>query len=37
MVTGELKNKVDKLWEMFWAGCLVETLGTSSLKNWTKV
>ncbi len=22
MITGELKNKADKLWEMFWAGWL---------------
>lgn len=20
MITGELKNKVDKIWEMFWTG-----------------
>ena len=26
MVTGELKNKVDKLWEMFWTGGLTNPL-----------
>lgn len=26
MVTGDLKNKVDKLWEMFWTGGLTNPL-----------
>lgn len=26
MITGELKNKVDKLWEMFWTGGLTNPL-----------
>lgn len=26
MITGELKNKVDKLWEMFWTGGIVNPL-----------
>ena len=26
MITGELKNKVDKLWEMFWTGGLTNLL-----------
>lgn len=26
MITGELKNKVDRLWEMFWTGGLTNPL-----------
>ena len=26
VITGELKNKVDKLWEMFWTGGLTNPL-----------
>ena len=26
MITGELKNKVDSLWEMFWTGGLTNPL-----------
>lgn len=26
MITGELKNKVDKLWEIFWTGGLTNLL-----------
>ena len=26
MITGEVKNKVDKLWEMFWTGGLTNPL-----------
>ena len=26
MITGDLKNKVDKLWEMFWTGGLTNPL-----------
>ena len=26
MITGELKSKVDKLWEMFWTGGLTNPL-----------
>ena len=26
MITGEIKNKVDKLWEMFWTGGLTNPL-----------
>ena len=25
MITGELKNKVDRLWEMFWTGGLIQS------------
>ena len=26
MITGELKNKVDKIWEMFWTGGITNPL-----------
>jgi len=26
MITGELKNKVDRLWEMFWTGGITNPL-----------
>lgn len=26
MITGELKNKVDKIWEIFWTGGLANPL-----------
>ena len=26
MITGELKSKIDKLWEMFWTGGLTNPL-----------
>ena len=25
MITGEMKNKVDKIWEIFWAGGINES------------
>jgi len=27
MITGELKNKIDSLWEIFWTGGLTKPLG----------
>ena len=26
MITGELKNKIDRLWEMFWTGGITNPL-----------
>ena len=26
MITGEIKNKVDRIWEMFWSGGLTNPL-----------
>ena len=33
MITGESKNKVDKLWEMFWTGGLINLLNVKNVST----
>jgi len=35
MITGELKNKVDRLWEMFWTGGLTAPLDVTTTYHGT--
>lgn len=32
MITGELKNKVDKVWEIFWTGGITNPLTVNKCK-----
>ena len=33
MITGELKNRIDSLWEIFWTGGLTNILANSPFKG----
>lgn len=35
MITGELKNKVDKIWEIFWTGGITNPL--SVIEQFTSI